>query len=141
MNSKNKLNFLLLFVISLVTFSFSGCAENKIVRTTDLATIQQKIDAGEIKHLTIKPEEIIAVDRAGVEYHAPAANEFYKAEIMKRASELDANGKRKVERVDVSQGDNNWFSGVFGFPILSLLLIVAVGVVGFMLGRASKTLR
>lgn len=140
MNSKNKLNFLILLITALISLSFVGCAKNENTRTVDLASIQQKIDAGEIKHLTIKKEEIVVIDLAGIEYRAPAANEFFKTEIMKKAMELDANGKRKVEKVDELSGGNNQFFGISIFWIISPL-VIASGITGFILGRVTKTLR
>ena len=58
----------------------------------DLTTLYAKIDAGEIKQLTVKQNETVAIDTRDQEYRAQLTNEQMKAELFKKANEL-INGK------------------------------------------------
>ena len=78
------------------------------VQNVDLTVIQQKIDAGELKQLTVKQTEVVAIDRANTEYHASSANEDFKSKLMAKASEKDANGKVKVEKVEDESGSSGF---------------------------------
>lgn len=144
MNSDNKHKFILFFIALTLSLSFIGCGEKKTVQRVDVFTIQRKIDAGELKEITIEKSEIIAIDKNNVEFRAFAISDFYKLDLMKKAAELDANGKQKVERFTDESGSNGMLWGNLFYlfvPLPTILLILLAGVVGFILGRATKKLR
>lgn len=93
---------------AIALYQFFARTQRGNVQNVDLTIIQQKIDAGELKQLTVKQTEVVGIDRANTEYHASAANEFYKAEIMKSANAKDANGKPKVEKVEDESGSSGF---------------------------------
>lgn len=139
MTSNSKLKFfpfLLLFVL----LFFVGCTKNETSQKVDLIVITQMIDAGKIKELTIKKEEVIAIDRSGTIFRTEISDEYLKSRLIKMAFEKDNNGKPKVEKIEDLGGDRRvpWS---FGFWIVPLFVVLLAGVLGFMLGRASKTLR
>jgi ATP-dependent metalloprotease FtsH len=93
---------------AIVLYQFFARTQRGNVQNVDLTVIQQKIDAGELKQLTVKQTEVVGVDRANTEYHASAANEFLKADIMKSAYAKDGNGKPKVEKVEDESGSSGF---------------------------------
>ena len=66
----------------------------------DLVQLEDKINKGELKQLTVRATETVAVDRvSGVEYHIQLSNEHTKAEILSEARG-SVNGKPRVDKVE-----------------------------------------
>src|SRR4030095_12851758 len=63
----------------------------------DLMALMARIDEGAIKQLTVKQNETVAIDNRGQELHAQLTNEQMKNELFKKANEINADGKRRVE--------------------------------------------
>jgi hypothetical protein len=92
--------FSLIFFSILLKDSTSRNSEN-----IDLIQLDRKIKNSELKQLTIKPGEIVALDRVGDrEYHAWASNESTRAEILREARELNANGQPRVPKIEEDTG-------------------------------------
>jgi cell division protease FtsH len=104
-------------------YRFFANPQGKTAQQLDQAALESKIDSGELKQLTFKQQEAVAVDRSGNEFRTPLANEFRKAELMKRATEKDANNKTKVDKVDEDPGSNSmiWAALLSWAPILFII--------------------
>jgi len=105
---------------AIALYQFFAKTQGRNTQNVDLTFIQQKIDAGELKQLTIKQSEVVGIDKANTEYHASLSNEFVKADFVKQAYAKDANGKPKVEKVeDESAGSRIlWQILWFWLPLL-----------------------
>src|SRR6267142_3784971 len=73
----------------------------KNTENIDLTALYQKIDNNELKQLTVKQTETVAVDRnSGREYHIQLTNETAKNDLLKEAKEVQPNtGKPRVDNV------------------------------------------
>ncbi|HEX7330110.1 MAG TPA: ATP-dependent zinc metalloprotease FtsH [Pyrinomonadaceae bacterium] len=95
---------------------------SKPVALTDM---DQMIQSGNLKSLTVKQNESVAIDNSGQEYRATLSNEFAKAELLKSAREL-VNGKPRVQKVEEES------SSSFIWPMLitwaPLLFIIAIWI-------------
>ncbi|HZI87749.1 MAG TPA: ATP-dependent zinc metalloprotease FtsH [Pyrinomonadaceae bacterium] len=92
----------------------------------DLTTLYGKIENSEIKHLTVKQNETVALDTRGQEFRVQLTNEQMKADLFKKANEL-FNGKTRVEKFEDESGNSNYF-----WPMLitwaPLLFIIGIWV-------------
>ncbi|HLE64029.1 MAG TPA: ATP-dependent zinc metalloprotease FtsH [Pyrinomonadaceae bacterium] len=92
----------------------------------DLTALYQKIDAGEIKQLTVKQNETIALDTRSQEFRVQLTNEQMKNELFKKANEA-VNGKARVEKFEDESGSSNYF-----WPMLitwaPLLFIIGIWI-------------
>jgi cell division protease FtsH len=100
---------------------------SKNSQAIDLTALEQKIlTVGELKTLTIKQNEAIAIDSRGNQFTAQLTNEHTKAEILKEAREV-VNGQKRVEKVEDESGSSNYF-----WPMLitwaPLLFIIGIWV-------------
>ena len=97
---------------------------------TDLGTLVQRIDAGEIKTLTLNQNEAVAVDTRGQELRVKLTSDQIKNAIFNKATnEKRPDGKAKVETfVDDSGSSSIW-------PILTMWapLLFIIGIWVFML--------
>jgi cell division protease FtsH len=121
---------LFILVGALLLYRFFANPQAKSAQQIDQTQLEAKIANGDLKQITFKQQEVVAVDRNNNEYRAALANEFYKADLMKRATEKDANGKPKVDKVEEDPGSNNmiWAALLSWAPILFI-----VGIWIFML--------
>jgi cell division protease FtsH len=92
----------------------------------DLTTLYGKIEAGDIKQLTVKQNETVAIDQRGQELRVQLTNEQMKNELFKKANE-PINGKARVEKFEDESGSSNYF-----WPMLitwaPLLFIIGIWV-------------
>src|SRR3979490_1455210 len=96
----------------------------------DLTQLEQKIlTAGELKSLTAKQNEIVAVDARGQELRAQNTNETTKAEFLKLAREV-VNGKPRVEKVEDESGSSSY---IWPMLITWAPLLFIIGIWVFML--------
>jgi hypothetical protein len=100
----------------------------------DLLQLDHKIKNGDIKQLTIKPREIVAVDSIGdCELSVAVTNQSTKDEIVKEAREV-VNGKPRVEKIAEESAENAevspfipaGFVALFALHMLSVLLMMAL---------------
>ncbi len=94
--------------------------------TIDLATLDAKITAGELKQLTVEQNEVVAQDKGGQEYRAPLTNEHIKADFLRKAYEV-VNGQKRVDKVEDKSGSSGYL-----WPMLitwaPLLFIIGIWV-------------
>ncbi|HYJ85694.1 MAG TPA: AAA family ATPase, partial [Pyrinomonadaceae bacterium] len=96
----------------------------------DLMALMGRIDAGEIKQLTVKQNETVAIDSRGQELHAQLTNEQMKAELFKKANETTADGKRRVESFKDDSGSSSY---IWPMLITWAPLLFIIGIWVFML--------
>src|SRR5947209_9295896 len=112
---------------ALLLYKFFANPQGKGATKIDLATFQTKIQNGELKQAVFKQQEVAATDKSGNEFVVPLANEFLKADLMKVASEKDANGKPKVDKVEEETGGNGMLWGVL-LSWAPILFIVGIWI-------------
>ena len=96
----------------------------------DLTTLYAKIDKGEIKQLTVKQNETIAIDSRNQEYRAQLTNEQMKNELFKKANEPLEPGKPKVEKFEDDSGSSGY---IWPMLITWAPLLFIIGIWVFML--------
>jgi len=128
----------LFFVVMLSMFLFIPFEAERSKRTCELDLLQldRKIKNGELKQLTVRREEITAMDRAGTcDYHTYVSNESTREEILREARELDANGVPRVPKIEENAVEERplapaafslGFSGFFVLHLLTMLLMLAL---------------
>src|SRR6266481_6411017 len=94
----------------------------KNTENIDLTALYQKVDNNELKQLTVKQTETVAVDRnSGREYHIQLTNETAKNDLLKEAKEV-VNGKPRVSRVE-EESSNSYMWGALYYLLPFALLI------------------
>src|ERR1043166_3393699 len=93
--------------------------------TVDLVQLYRLMDSGNLKSVTVKQSETVAIDNNNAEYRATLANETAKADVLKYARE-NVNNKPRVAKVE-EEG-----SASFVWPMLitwaPLLFIIAIWI-------------
>jgi hypothetical protein len=100
---------------------------------TDLLQLDQKIKDGRIKQLTLRRNEIVAVDRLGnCEYRVSASSESSREMILKDAREI-VNGRPRVEKIDEDTSESEvplaFPAGImllFGAHFLTIILMMGL---------------
>jgi cell division protease FtsH len=92
----------------------------------DLVRLDQLMQSGQIKELTVKTNETVAIDVNNTEYHVALSNDAAKNDLLKAARE-NVNGKARVSgKVQEESGGN------FIWPMLitwaPLLFIIAIWI-------------
>ncbi len=95
----------------------------------DLTNLYLKIDAGEIKHLTVKQNETVALDSRNQEYRVQLTNDQMKAELFKKANE-PVNGKPRVDKFEDESGTSSY---IWPMLITWAPLLFIIGIWVFML--------
>jgi len=101
----------------------------KNATATDLTALYAKIDAGEVKHLTVKQNETVALDNRNQEYRVQLTNEQMKSELFKKANE-QVNGKPRVEKFEDESGTSSY---IWPMLITWAPLLFIIGIWVFML--------
>jgi cell division protease FtsH len=83
----------------------------------DLNALYAKIDGGEIKQITEKQSEAVALDKNGQEFRIQLTNEQIKNELFKKSNEKQPDGKPRVEKFEDESGSSS-----FLWPMLTYLL-------------------
>src|SRR5215813_7450547 len=75
---------------------------SKNTSNIDLVQLYQRIDSGDIKQISIKATETVAIDsKNGTEYHIQLTNEPAKNDLIKYAKDNNPNtSKPRVEKVE-----------------------------------------
>lgn len=115
--------WVLIVVAAIALYQFFQKTQGRNTQNVDLQAIQQKIENGELKQLTIKQSEVVAIDRSNTEFHAPLANEYVKADFVKQAWAKDQNGKPKVEKVEDESGSSSFLWQFLWFWLPFLLFV------------------
>jgi cell division protease FtsH len=83
---------------ALVLYQVFSRTQSKGATDLDQAALEQKITNGDIKLITVKAQEIVAVDQNNAEYRTTASNDFNKAELMRIARGVkDPSGNPKIK--------------------------------------------
>jgi cell division protease FtsH len=122
---------------------------SKNIQNIDLTQLDQKIMNNELKQLTIKQTETVAIDRNGMEYHVQLTNETAKNDLLKEAKEI-VNGKPRVDKVDDESGSSSYlwpalyyllpFVLIFGFWIFMLRQMQSGGNKALSFGKSRAKL-
>src|SRR5688500_6119393 len=92
-------------------------------KTIALTEMDQMIQNGTLKQLTVKRTETVAIDTNNQEYRAALSNEFAKADMLKKASEV-VNGKPRVAKVDEESSSSYiWPMLITWAPLLFIIAI------------------
>jgi ATP-dependent Zn protease len=94
----------------------------------DLIQLEKKIQAGDIKELTVRPSEIRAVDHNGREFRTDVDNEATRDDIIGQARELDANQRPRVAKVRDETGAEPRVTRILpvGFAMIFLLHLFTI---------------
>ncbi|MFZ0064473.1 MAG: ATP-dependent zinc metalloprotease FtsH [Pyrinomonadaceae bacterium] len=95
----------------------------------DLSTLYTKIDAREIKQLTVRQNETTAIDTRNQEYRVQLTNEQIKNELFKKANE-QVDGKKLVEKFEDDSGSSSY---IWPMLITWAPLLFIIGIWVFML--------
>jgi len=94
-------------------------------QTVDLTKLDQMIQSGSLKSLTVKQSETVAIDVNNQEYRVALSNDPAKNDLLKSAREI-VNGKPRVTKVEEES------SASFLWPMLitwaPLLFIIAIWI-------------
>ena len=113
--------WLLIVAGALLIYKLVNPGTNKST-AIDLTSLEQKIQQGQLSHLTVKTSETTAVEKnTGKAFVAQLTNEHTKAEILKEARQLDSNGQAKVANVQEEGSSSLWWPALY--YLLPFLLI------------------
>ena len=88
-----------------------------------LTEMDQMIQAGSLRSLTVKQNESVAIDNSNQEYRAALSNEFAKADLLKSAREV-VNGKPRVPKVEEESSSSYiWPMLITWAPLLFIIAI------------------
>src|SRR6266545_1686419 len=96
----------------------------------DLAALNKKIDAGEIKQLTVKQNETIALDTRSQEYRVQLTSDQIKNTLYTKSQEKTPDGKPKVEKFEDDSGSSSY---IWPMLITWAPLLFIIGIWVFML--------
>ena len=95
----------------------------------DLATLYAKMEAMDVRQLTIKQNETVAVDKRGQEYRVQLTNDQTKNDLIKKGLE-QVNGQPRVEKVEDESGSSSY---IWPMLITWAPLLFIIGIWIFML--------
>jgi cell division protease FtsH len=91
--------------------------------TVDLIKLDQMIQSGNLKQLTVKQNETVAIDVNNQEYRVNLTNEPAKNDVLKAAREL-VNNKARVAKVEEESGSSYiWPMLITWAPLLFIIAI------------------
>src|SRR5260370_4423596 len=94
---------------------------SKNTQNIDLTALYKKIDNNELKQLTVKATETVAIDKNNVEYHVQLTNEQAKNDLLKKSTET-VNGSPRVGIVADESGSSSYLWPAL-YYLLPLILI------------------
>jgi cell division protease FtsH len=123
---------------------------SKNTANIDLTELYQKIDNSQLKQLTVKATETVAIDaNTNTEYHVQLTNEPAKNDVLKEAKEL-VNSKPRVPKVEDESGSSSYlwpalyyllpFVLIFGFWIFMLRQMQSGGNKALSFGKSRAKL-
>jgi cell division protease FtsH len=101
----------------------------KSSQAIDLATLYAKIEAMDVRQVTIKQNETVAVDKRGQEYRVQLTNDQTKNDLIKKGLE-QVNGQPRVEKVEDESGSSSY---IWPMLITWAPLLFIIGIWIFML--------
>ncbi len=121
--------WLLIVAGALLLYKLVVNPTGKNATAIDLAALYGKIEALEIKQITVKQNETTALDTRGQEYRVQLTNEQMKNELFKKANE-QVNGKPRVDKFEDDSGSSNY---IWPMLITWAPLLFIIGIWVFML--------
>jgi cell division protease FtsH len=92
-------------------------------KTVALTEMDQMIQSGNLKSLTVKQNESVAIDNSNQEYRAALSNEFSKRDLLNSAREV-VNGKPRVPKVEEESSSSYiWPMLITWAPLLFIIAI------------------
>src|ERR1041384_1451113 len=92
-------------------------------KTVALTEMDQMIQSGNLKSLTVKQNESVAIDNSNQEYRAALSNEFSKRDLLNSAREV-VNGKPRVPKVEEESSSSYiWTMLITWAPLLFIIAI------------------
>jgi cell division protease FtsH len=92
-------------------------------QTVDLTKLDQMIQSGQLKQLTVKQTETVAIDVNNQEYRVALSNEPGKNDLLKSAREI-VNGKPRVQKVEEESSSSYiWPMLITRAPLLFIIAI------------------
>src|ERR1700752_4349639 len=92
-------------------------------QNVDLVKLDQMIQSGELKQLTVKQTETVAIDNHNQEYRIALSNDPAKNDVLKAAREL-VNGKPRVAKVEEESSSSYiWPMLITWAPLLFIIAI------------------
>ena len=92
-------------------------------QNVDLVRLDQMIQSGELKQLTVKQTETVAIDVHNQEYRVALSNEPAKNDLLKSAREI-VNGKPRVAKVEEESSSSYiWPMLITWAPLLFIIAI------------------
>ena len=89
----------------------------------DLTRLDQLIQSGTLKSLTVKQSETVAIDSNNKEYRIALSNDFYKRDLLNQAREV-VNGKPRVAKVEEESSSSYiWPMLITWAPLLFIIAI------------------
>jgi len=123
---------------------------SKNTENIDLTALYQKIESNELKQLTIRQTETVAIGRNDKEFHVQLTNEPAKNDLLKKATEKNSEGKPRVDKVDDESGSSSYlwpalyyllpFLLIFGFWIFMLRQMQSGGNKALSFGKSRAKL-
>ena len=93
------------------------------VENVDLTRIDQMIQSGELKQLTVKQTETVAIDNHNKEYRVALSNDPAKNDLLKSAREV-VNGRPRVAKVEEESSSSYiWPMLITWAPLLFIIAI------------------
>jgi cell division protease FtsH len=102
----------------------------KNTQAIDLTALYQRIDESQIKQLTVKQNETVAIDKNNNEYRVQLTNEQMKNELFKKANEKGPDGTAKVAKFEDDSGSSGY---IWPMLITWAPLLFIIGIWVFML--------
>jgi hypothetical protein len=127
---------------------FAATSSSRSCGNVDLLQLDRKIKDGEIKQLTVRQSEIVAIDRVGdCEFTVTVSNKSTRDEILNEAREV-VNGKPRVEKIEEGSTENAevspfipaGFVALFALHMLSILLMMALMPIYIILAVKNESL-
>lgn len=116
----------------MVFFLAPEAGSGRNTENIDLIQLERKIQNGELKQLTIRERELVAVDRDGHEYRTEIKKGSSRDEILTQAREPDASGQPRVATIKeeseapVPPGFPAAIVVLFGAHIVTIFLIMGL---------------
>ncbi|HVQ39943.1 MAG TPA: ATP-dependent zinc metalloprotease FtsH, partial [Pyrinomonadaceae bacterium] len=102
----------------------------KNAQAIDLAALSQKMDAGDIRQLTVKQSETTAIDKSNTEYRIQLTSDQIKNTLYNKSQEKLPDGNRKVEKFEDESGSSSY---IWPMLITWAPLLFIIGIWVFML--------
>ena len=124
---------------------------SKNTQNIDLVELYKKIDTSDLKQLTVKATETVAIGSNNTEYHIQLTNEPAKNDLMKYSRENNpATSKPRVDKVEDESGSSSYlwpalyyllpFALIFGFWIFMLRQMQSGGNKALSFGKSRAKL-